>query len=72
MGNVWVTLMTIFRELNIDALPAPPTTRRTLSLGVKYAPETICLPFKITLGNMIEALEQGILPAPQLNPLGPG
>lgn len=59
MGNIWVPLMATFRELGIDARPAPPTTKRTLSLGTKYSPETICLPFKITLGNMIEALEQG-------------
>lgn len=39
-------------------MPLPPT-ERTLSLGTKYSPELICLPFKITLGNFIEALEAG-------------
>jgi len=30
-----------------------------LSLGVKYSPEGLCLPFKLTLGNLIEACELG-------------
>ena len=28
-------------------------------LGARYSPEMVCLPFKLTLGNMIEALELG-------------
>jgi len=46
-------------KLGVDLVETPPTTHRTLSLGVKYSPETVCLPFKIQLGNMIEALELG-------------
>jgi len=38
-----------------------------MSLGVKYSPEGLCIPFKLTLGNMIEAAEMGadtmVLPA---------
>lgn len=30
-----------------------------MSLGTKYAPEWICLPYKINLGNIIEGLEAG-------------
>lgn len=37
----------------------PKMTRRTLKLGVKYAPDMVCTPFKTILGSMIEALEAG-------------
>ena len=37
----------------------PPTSNRTLDLGVKYSPVEACLPFKLTLGNLIEACELG-------------
>ena len=59
LGNVYVILKGAFRELGIETVVPPPSSKRSLSLGVRYSPETICLPFKITLGNMIEALEQG-------------
>lgn len=59
MGHVWVPLKTIFEELNIDYVIPPYHSRRTLSLAVKYSPEGLCLPFKLTLGNFIEALELG-------------
>ena len=36
-----------------------PTSHRTLDLGVKYSPVEACLPFKLTLGNLIEACELG-------------
>lgn len=45
--------------LGAEVCLPPPLTKRTLELGVKYSPEMVCLPFKITLGNFIEALENG-------------
>lgn len=39
--------------------PAPKITKRTLELGTKYAPDSVCIPFKYNLGNYIEALENG-------------
>ena len=59
MGNLWVGVKAMANKLGIELVVPPPTTQRTLSLGVKYAPETACLPFKLTLGNMIEGLELG-------------
>lgn len=59
MGNVWVAVRAIAGKMGIDLVVPPPTSERTLSLGTRYSPETICLPFKLTLGNMIEALELG-------------
>lgn len=40
-------------------IPAPPITKKTLSLGTKHAPDTVCIPFKYNLGNFIESLEDG-------------
>jgi len=34
-------------------------TKRTLELGSRHSPDMICTPFKTTLGNFIEAAEQG-------------
>ena len=43
--------------LNIQ-LP-PKTTAKTINLGVKNSSEMMCFPYKVTLGNFIEALEDG-------------
>jgi len=59
MGNIWVGVKAMAEKLGVEFVVPPLTSQRTLSLGVKYSPETACLPFKLTLGNMIEALELG-------------
>ncbi len=59
MANIDVAVRAMAKRLQIDLVRTPASTRRTLSLGVKYSPETACLPFKLQIGNMIEALEQG-------------
>lgn len=37
----------------------PQMTKKTLDIGSRYSPDTVCTPFKTTLGSMIEALEAG-------------
>jgi len=59
IGNIWVVVKAMTNKLGTDLVVPPSTSQRTLSLGVKYSPEMACLPFKLTLGNMIEALELG-------------
>ena len=59
MGNLSIVLKTLFNGLGREVLIPPPISKRTLELGAKYSPETVCLPFKVTLGNFIEALELG-------------
>ena len=49
----------LFSNLGHEVILPPPNTKRTLDLGVRYAPEYCCLPLKIVLGNFIEALEKG-------------
>ena len=45
--------------LGLTVIMPPPTSKKTVSLGVKHAPEAACLPFKINIGNLIEASELG-------------
>lgn len=59
MGNIHVPFSTAFRELGVEMVVPPPNSRRTMSLGSQHSPEWACIPFKLTLGNFIEALEMG-------------
>ncbi len=59
MGTVSYAWRAALRKLGVEAFVPPYSNKRTLSLGAKYAPEAICLPYKLILGNFIEALEGG-------------
>jgi predicted nucleotide-binding protein (sugar kinase/HSP70/actin superfamily) len=59
MGNLYIPFKSLFQRLNIDFVIPPLNNQRTLSLGVRYSPEGMCIPFKLTLGNLIEAAELG-------------
>jgi len=67
MGNTYIPFKALFRRLNVDFVIPPVNNQRTLSIGVRYSPEGLCIPFKLTLGNLIEAAEMGadvlIMPA---------
>jgi len=59
MGNLYIPFKALFQRLKVDFVMPPVSNQRTLSLGVKYSPEGLCIPFKLTLGNLIEAAELG-------------
>ena len=59
MGNTYIPFKALFQRLNIDLVIPPVNNQQTLSLGVRYSPEGLCIPFKLTLGNLIEAAELG-------------
>jgi predicted nucleotide-binding protein (sugar kinase/HSP70/actin superfamily) len=46
-------------HLGAEVVLPPPNSRKTIELGVVHSPELICMPYKITLGNFLEALELG-------------
>lgn len=52
-------LRTFVEDLGGEVVLPPATSRKTLEAGVEAAPELICMPFKITLGNFLEALDLG-------------
>jgi len=58
-GNLWVALRSAFDRTGVRYVEPPPTSQRTLSLGARYSPEWMCVPFKIVLGGFIEAIELG-------------
>jgi predicted nucleotide-binding protein (sugar kinase/HSP70/actin superfamily) len=59
MGNLYIPLKALAQRLDLDFVVPPLTSQRTLSLGVRYSPEGMCIPFKLTMGNLIEAAELG-------------
>ena len=46
-------------NLGLDVQLPPKTTAKTINLGVKNSSEMMCFPYKVTLGNLIESLEDG-------------
>ena len=59
LGNMWILAKTLFRNLGIPILIPPYNNKNTMELGVKHSPEFVCFPYKMNLGNMIEALDMG-------------
>ena len=59
MGNIYIVWGSALRRLGIEPYIPPYSSKRTLSLGTKNSPESICLPYKLILGNFIEAIEGG-------------
>jgi predicted nucleotide-binding protein (sugar kinase/HSP70/actin superfamily) len=59
LGTMHIFCKAIAETSGIPYIVPPETSRRTLTLGVQHSNECICLPFKIILGNFIEALKMG-------------
>lgn len=60
LGSYYRPIKKVIEELTfIKVLKTPPITKRTIMLGSKYSPDSVCVPFKYNLGNFIEALDMG-------------
>lgn len=59
MGTIYIAWAAALRKVGVEPFIPPYTSKRTLSLGTKHSPEAICLPYKLILGNFIEAIEGG-------------
>ncbi len=59
MGTIYIAWASALEKVGIEAFIPPYTNKKTLSLGTKHSPEAICLPYKLILGNFIEAIEGG-------------
>ena len=59
MGNIYIAWAAALKRLGVEPFIPPYSSKRTLSLGTKNSPESICLPYKLILGNFIEAIEGG-------------
>ncbi len=60
MGNIYVAWEMALKTMGVEPYIPPYTSKKTLSLGTKNSPEAICLPYKLILGNFIEAIEGGV------------
>ncbi len=60
MGTIYVAWEKALNAMGVEAYIPPYTSKKTLSLGTKNSPEAICLPYKLILGNFIEAIEGGV------------
>ncbi len=59
MGLIYVAWSAALRKVGLEPYVPPYTSKKTLSLGTKHSPEAICLPYKLILGNFLEALDGG-------------
>jgi len=49
----------LLEYVGLQVVVPPPSSKRTMSLGVQHGPEFACLPLKLNIGNLIEAREMG-------------
>ena len=59
MGHYTEAFETLTRELGYEPITPPKTTQETIKLGVKHSSDMTCFPFKSTLGNLIQGLNNG-------------
>lgn len=59
LGSLGQIAECYLRALGLEVVSPPPTTQRTLDLGVAHCPEMICVPCKLLFGNYLEAAERG-------------
>lgn len=59
MGTISYAWAAALRKVGVEPFIPPYTSKKTLSLGTKNSPEAICIPYKLILGNFIEAIEGG-------------
>ncbi|MCD7878449.1 MAG: acyl-CoA dehydratase activase-related protein [Candidatus Gastranaerophilales bacterium] len=59
MGNVYIAWAAALKKLGVEPFIPPITSKKTLEIGSKYSPDSICLPYKLILGNFIQAIENG-------------
>lgn len=49
----------LFDDLEVEYVIPPFSSKGALELGAACSPEEICLPFKLMMGNYLEAIKQG-------------
>ncbi|WP_326909075.1 2-hydroxyglutaryl-CoA dehydratase [Sedimentibacter sp. MB31-C6] len=59
MGNIYLAAKVLCEGLGIEYVIPPQNSRNALNIGSLHSPEEMCLPFKIMIGNYIQAIKQG-------------
>jgi len=59
MGEAYIAVKSLLDDIGVESVIPAFTTNSTLRLGSSISPETICLPYKIMLGNYISSIKAG-------------
>lgn len=59
LGNVYLSAKALFDGLGIEYIMPPLTNSKALEIGSIHSSEEMCLPYKIMMGNYIQAIEMG-------------
>ncbi len=59
LGNAYIIAKALLDDFDAQYVIPPFNTNKTLEIGSKYCSEAHCLPFKLFVGNMIQAKELG-------------
>ena len=59
MGRIDLAYARVLERRGVTVIVPPRPNARSLRLGSQVSPEFACLPFKLNMGNMMEALEMG-------------
>jgi len=59
IGNTYIIAKSFLDDFGSEYIVPPFNTNKTLELGAKYTPEAHCLPFKLFVGNMLQAHQLG-------------
>lgn len=59
MGNLRIPVSAVLKAMGANLYLPPENNKEALSLGTRHSAEMVCLPYKLNLGNYIQALEGG-------------
>ncbi|MBT9177375.1 MAG: hypothetical protein DDT20_01708 [Firmicutes bacterium] len=59
MGTLWLVLRALLENFGHTVVVPPAISSHTISLGARHSPECVCLPFKVNMGNFLEAAALG-------------
>lgn len=59
LGNTYIVAKALLDDFGAEYVVPPFNSDKTLEIGLKYCAEAHCLPFKIFVGNMVQAHELG-------------
>jgi predicted nucleotide-binding protein (sugar kinase/HSP70/actin superfamily) len=59
MGNLAIPVASMLTRMGAEVILPPANNNETLTLGTRHSVETVCLPYKIVLGNFIQSIESG-------------
>lgn len=71
LGDTYIAARLFLQEIGVDVVIPTLNSTKVLENGSKYAPEEMCLPFKLMIANYISAYEQGADTALMVSTMGP-